>query len=55
MTYEELYRRHYANGDTLMASLYKEICEVYDSKYDVEQERNRLEDEITSSGERCQY
>lgn len=38
MTYEELYRLHYANGDMALAALYKELCSMGDTIADLEDE-----------------
>lgn len=44
MTYEELYRRHYANGDVALASIYEQLCEQCDEIADLEDKLFEAED-----------
>ena len=42
MTYEELYRLHYANGDMALAAIYNDLCE----QSDIIKEKQKLIDEL---------
>jgi hypothetical protein len=44
MTYEELYRYHYANGDVALAQLYKEL-------YEVQEQLDSLQKELEKKNE----
>lgn len=44
MTYEELYRLHYANGDVALAALYKELCSMGDAIADLEDDLFECQD-----------